>query len=132
MTKTSREPVNVDGIISAGLWRILVDPVEVKTQSDQGIEFTKQLIEQQEYLRYVGQVVSIGPLAFKDDRYKMQDGSYMPMPVKVGDWIVYGKHAGHEVFMQHGRNMVRRLRIINDDQFLCFVDDIDAMTIPLV
>lgn len=115
--------------VNASLWRILVDPIEIKTHTDGGFELPRQTIEAQEYLRYVGRVVDIGPLCFMKPDFVGPDGAYV-RPCEVGDWIVYGRHAGLEIFVQDGEN-IRRLRVINDDQVMTRVNDIDRVKIPL-
>lgn len=131
-TKQTLLPVK-SAPLRASLWRLLIDPVEIKTHYEGGqIELPNSVIEQQEYLRYIGQVVDIGPLAFTTDQFRDQNGNLV-QPCSVGDWIVYGRNTGAEVFCQVDGEpgMVRNLRLINDDQVLGLATDLDMIKIPL-
>ena len=117
--------------VKAVLWRIIVDPIEIKTKTDSGFDLPQSTIEAQEYLRYVGKVLDIGPLAFQQPQFFDNKGDHHP-PCKVGDWVIYGRHTGSEIFIKGtGTNYVQRLKTINDDQILSLVKDIDQVRIPL-
>mmetsp|Transcript_2391 Transcript_2391/g.6930 ORF Transcript_2391/g.6930 Transcript_2391/m.6930 type:complete len:265 (+) Transcript_2391:123-917(+) len=67
---------------------MLVQGAETKEQSDGGIILTgKQKITKSE-----GKVVSVGPGRIYED-----SGVYIPMPVKAGESVVYGKYSGTEL-----------------------------------
>jgi len=116
--------------VKASLYRLLVDPIEIQTTYEgSDIELPDSVIQAQEYLRYIGQVIDIGELAFSNASFKDLDGNYV-RPCKVGDWIVYGRHTGVDIFVEDG-DKVRRLRMINDDQVLGVATDIDRIKIPI-
>lgn len=73
-------------------WRILVDPVSVKTISEGGILLSSETQMAERYQNYIGRVVALGPLCYK--HAKFGDGGPW---CKVGDWIAYGQHAGQTV-----------------------------------
>jgi hypothetical protein len=119
--------------LRASLWRLLIDPVEIKTHYEGGqIELPDSVIEAQQYLRYIGQVIDIGPLAFTADQFRDHNGTLV-QPCSVGDWIVYGRNTGADVFCQVDGDpgKVRSLRLINDDQVLGLAIDIEQIKIPL-
>ncbi len=121
----------VGNALHATLWRILIDPLEVKSHTDSGFELPQATIDAQAYLQYVGKVVSMGPLCFTKSHHFADSDGKLNRPCEVGDWIVYGRHTGVEVYEKVGERGLRRLRVINDDQILCKVDDLDRMQIPL-
>ena len=119
--------------LRASLWRILIDPIEIKTHYEGGkIELPDSVVEAQQYLRYIGQVIDIGPLAFTADQFRDSHGTLI-RPCEVGDWVVYGRNTGSEIYCQaEGQpDKVRNLRLINDDQVLAVATDIDKIKIPL-
>lgn len=121
--------------LQATLWRILIDPVEVKTHTTTPlgvkIALTQETIDAQSYLQYIGEVVSIGPLCFtKAAHFADLDGN-LNRPCEVGDMVIYGRHTGVEVYQTNKDGQIQRLRVINDDQILAKVDDLDRMQIPL-
>ncbi len=67
--------------------RVLVRPAEPETVSASGIVLPDQAQEKPQR----GTVVAAGP--GRVDR----KGELRPMPVAVGDEVVYGKYAGHEI-----------------------------------
>jgi len=114
----------------ASLWRLVVEPIDVKEETESGLAYTKETIQAQQYARFVGRVLSIGELAFTDQRF-ISPGGKRVIPCKVGDWIAYSKNAGIEVYAKVGTDHIRSLRIINDDQIMSVVTDIDNVEIPL-
>jgi co-chaperonin GroES (HSP10) len=123
------ETVAGDTPVKASLWRILVDPLPVQTERG-GIALPPETIQMQEYRRYVGKVLDIGPLAFNDDRFDNDNGDRL-QACKVGDWIIYGRNNGIDIHVTEGQDEVRSLKLINDDQVLGVVEDISRMDIPL-
>lgn len=122
--------------IAAVGWRIVVKPVDPVTEVN-GIALPKEAIQAQEYLRYIGQVVDVGPLAYSDERFSPRGTELKTLEhpsvltnqawCKAGDWIAFGRHAGQEVKSKDGI----RYRILNDDDVLAIVDP-DRIDIPVV
>jgi hypothetical protein len=129
--KTVESPVK-PAPLHASLWRIVVDPIEIQRYYEGGkIELPDSVIDAQQYLRYVGRVVDIGPLAFTAEQFRDHDGNLVK-PCEVGDWIIYSRNTGVEIYTQTDKpGEIRQLRIINDDHVLGVVDDIDKIKIPL-
>lgn len=117
-------------VVSAAEYRIIVDPIEPETESEGGLKYTQETIDAQQYLRYYGQVVDIGPLCFSQEKFKLPDGTRI-RGCEIGDWIVYGQHTGVDICVREGKN-VRRMRAINDDNVLAVIHDLDQIKIPLV
>lgn len=108
-------------------WRMLVDPIGVKEESESGIKYPKEVIQAQEYLRYVGKVIDMGPLCFKDSRFAGLDEP----PCKVGDWVVFARNSGSDVYINEGPHKVCQLKLINDDMIWGVAEDPKLFNIPL-
>jgi len=108
-------------------WRLLVEPVQVRTQSDGGIILAAESVRAQEFLRYVGKVVDAGSLAYHDARFGGQAWC------AVGDHVAYAKYAGQEVIVNPDvpEGEPKRYRLINDDEVLAVIPDPSAIMIPL-
>lgn len=95
-------------------YRLLVEPVQVKQETAGGIALPEQAVKAQEYLRYIGKVVAMGPEAYKHQKF---DGAWC----EVGDWIAYGQYAGQELMIR-SEDGPKKLRLINDDEVLARVN----------
>jgi len=112
-------------------WRILVEPVEIKRETAGGIALPEESVRAQEYLRYFGRVVAMGPLCYRNERFKLhpQAEGYEPF-CKIGDMVVFDRHAGQEVLQKRGDNTIR-FRVINDDNVLAVVTDESSIVTPM-
>ncbi len=111
-------------------WRILVDPVEIKRETESGIALPEESIRAQEHLRYIGTVVDVGLLAYKHDKFKHHPAAAAIPWCKVGDCVAFGKYAGQDVIVNEGDG-IRRLKIISDDEIIAVVTDPAAIVTPL-
>lgn len=111
-------------------WHVLIFPKQPKKMSSGGIALPEQAQDVEMHLNYIGQVVAMGPLAGKNEKFENPDYRYDVTTmealtprylwnVKVGDWVIYGKYSGmHKTF----RGV--RLLTVNDD------DITDIITSP--
>lgn len=108
-------------------WRLLIEPVAVKKQSDGGIILAAESVKAQEYLRYVGKVVDAGGLAYQDSKFGGTPWC------AVGDHVAYAKYAGQEVIVNPDTadGEPKRYRLINDDEVLAVIPDPSAIMIPI-
>jgi len=67
--------------------RIVVEPLEAEEKSRGGIVLPDSAKEKPQQ----GKVVAVGPGKLNDD------GARIPMSLKVGDTVLYGKYSGSEV-----------------------------------
>jgi co-chaperonin GroES (HSP10) len=108
-------------------WRILVEPIRVLAATESGIQLPDQTVKAQEYLRYVGQVIAIGPDAYKHDKFQSQW-------IKAGDWVAFSQYEGQEIRVkgetEDGRPGVAVYRLINDDSILARINDPESVLIP--
>lgn len=111
-------------------WRILVEPVEIQKQTSGGIILADEAVRAQEYLRYFGRVVSMGPLCYCNDRFKPHQNAAIVPWCKVGDMVIFDRHAGQEVIQKRGDEVVR-YRVINDDNVLGVITDESSIVTPM-
>lgn len=116
--------------VRAAGWRILVEPVEVKRKSEGGIVFAEESVRAQEYLRYIGTVVDVGPLAYTGEKFRPHPNAPAHPWCKVGDVVAFGKYAGQEVVARQGEEQ-KRFRLINDDEVLAVVQNPAAIVTPI-
>lgn len=110
-------------IVATG-WRILVRPVKIEKTSKGGIILAQETGKAQEYLRYTGEVISMGPLCYKHEKFAGA-GPWC----KVGDKIAFGRHTGQEVYVSDGDD-VERYRLINDDEVMGVIIDMARIVTP--
>lgn len=105
-------------------WRLLVEPIEAKKQTEGGIALPQEAIDAQEHLRYVGRVVSMG-----DQAYAKPDLGEKPW-CSVGDYVAFGRYAGQEVIVNvEGER--KKMKLISDDEVLAVIDDPAAIVTPI-
>ena len=114
--------------IRATLWRIVVDPVDVPTESPGGLKFTEETVTQLKYVRQAGRVVDIGPLAFSGSRFR-DDNGVNHRACEVGDLVVYGMSSGAKVRVidPDDSERVLELRVLNDDEIGAKLESEDCL-----
>lgn len=117
--------VHPDRIPNPVGYRLLVEPMRAVAYSDQGIALPEQTIDAQQYLRYIGQVIAVGPECYDKRGTKW---------VQAGDWVAWHQHAGQVLRVRGqtagGKDCIAYYLIINDDEVICEVPDPDAVLIP--
>ena len=102
-------------------WRILVIPFSQPKQSAGGIHFTDKTKQDEEIATVIGQVVSLGPLAYSDE-YK-----FMGIPwCKEGDFVIFPRYAGSRVRLfgeEADGSDDLACRLLNDDEIMAVVDN---------
>ena len=94
-------------------WRLIVLPYRGARKTKGGIELADQTLERQQLTTTCAYVLSVGPLAYKDEA-KFPTGPWC----KEGDWIIFGRYAGARMAIDGGE-----IRILNDDEILATIDD---------
>lgn len=106
-------------------WRIVIRPYEIRqTFKDSKILKAAETMRAEEYLTNIGEVIAVGPLAYKDERFKNERWC------RRGDMVMYPRHAGQEAWQVVNGKRVR-LRVINDDEILGTIDDAEKMVTPI-
>lgn len=116
------------------LWRCLVLPKQPKRVSAGGIALPDQAMDAEMHLNYIGQIVKVGPLAGKNDRFQNPewfDGCSESIPrylwdYKPGDWVIFGRYGGM-VLTYKGI----KLTILNDDEIISRIQAPDGYKIYL-
>lgn len=106
-------------------WRILILPQRPRKVSKGGIVIAEASRTAESVLNYIGQVVALGPLAYKSERFRLPDGSMIEAP-KVGDYVIFGRYAGQPI--EHSG---LKFRFINDDEILGRVVNPDAVRVHI-
>lgn len=94
-------------------YMVLVSPLQVRDRSKGGVYIPDQVREREANLAYVGEVLDLGPDAYKDED-KFPSGARC----KVGDYVLFGRYTGSKVSLKEGD-----LRLLNDDEVLAVVND---------
>lgn len=98
-------------------WQILVMPVQPPAKSAGGIIFADVTRAKDEYLAYVGQIVALGPLAYKHQKYQDMGMTPADMP-KRGEWWLFPQYHYHRIDFRG-----TKLLALNDDSFIGRVPD---------
>ena len=94
-------------------YHVLVRPVSVKSITKGGIFIPDSTKEDMSYLTTIGQVLSLGNLAYAETD-KFPNGPWC----SIGDYVCYGKHTGTKLFYKGVR-----LILLFDDQIIMRVED---------
>ena len=97
-------------------YRILIVPYTQPKMSKGGIQYADSTVRNEELATVIGNVLSIGPDAYKD-KTKFPAGAWC----KPGDYILFGRYAGAKILMDCGDNDSLPLRLLNDDEVLAIV-----------
>ena len=93
-------------------WRILVLPFKGKKTTKGGILYSDELIDRQQLATVCGNVLAVGPQAYKGEKYP--EGPWC----KVGDWVIFARYAGSRFKIDGGE-----VRLLNDDEIIATVKD---------
>lgn len=122
--------IDINGVPMPRGWRILVkDRARPETTKSGSIFIPDQAKDADETLNYIGQVVALGPAAYRHRKFLVHDGdSGRDQPqdpwCKPGDWVVFGRYAG-----QKCRIGDHSFRFVNDDEILGVAADPEALTV---
>lgn len=98
-------------------WRILVKKHTAKTMTSGGIALPDDIVKGQDYVGYVGEVIELGPEAYKHEKF----GGADPW-CDEGDTVFFNPHAGMDIRVR-GDDAVEVYRLLNDDEILGFIGD---------
>ena len=93
-------------------WRILVLPFKGKKKTKGGILYSDEQIERQQLATVCGNVLAVGPQAYKGEKYP--EGPWC----KVGDWVIFARYAGSRFKIEGGE-----VRLLNDDEIIATIKD---------
>jgi co-chaperonin GroES (HSP10) len=103
-------------------WRVMIVPYSQPRVTRGGIHIPDSVVKVEQLATVIGYVVSVGPLAYKDER-KFGENS-VPW-CKPGDYVIIGRYAGARLTMRGENEGLDDLacRILNDDEILGTVPD---------
>jgi chaperonin GroES len=87
--------------------RVVVKPLEAETKTKSGILLPDSAKEKPQQ----GEVVAVGKGKL------MENGTVVPLEVKVGDKILYGKYSGNEITTKDGDELL----IIREEEILAII-----------
>jgi len=130
------EPVTPDAIFTPTGWRILVKPPKAAEKTKGGIYLPGVARDADEVLMNKGQVIAIGPDAFKGKPFLtwyfneeagcIEDDLAEPW-VEVGDWVIYNRHTGLKLEARTEDGDIEKYHIINDTDIVCKVAKPEAV-----
>ncbi len=94
-------------------FKMIVELIEPRKVTAGGVHMTDEAIEAQEYMAFMGAVVSMGPLCYKHKKFEGGE----PW-CKLNDWVAFHQNAGQNITVRG-----RKFRIINDDHIIAVVPD---------
>jgi co-chaperonin GroES (HSP10) len=110
------------------LWRVLLLPKQAKKMSAGGIALPSTALDAESHLQYIGQVIALGPLAGKSDKYLNPawkpghfDKPQWLWDVAVGDWVMYGRYSGLKISYKDAT-----LLMVNDDEIISKIERPDG------
>ena len=87
-------------------------PFKGKKKTKGGILYSDEQIERQQLATVCGNVLAVGPQAYKGEKYP--EGPWC----KVGDWVIFARYAGSRFKIEGGE-----VRLLNDDEIIATVKD---------
>lgn len=106
-------------------WHVLVQVPQQPDMTDGGIALPDEYRDSAEFASYVGRIAAVGQFAFQAKTKAEIDLKTMRRVPVVGDWVIFGKHAGEKfrtrdntLWILMADTEVRGI-IDNPDQFEC-------------
>jgi len=96
-------------------WRMLVKPFEIEMVSKGGIMLAYESKDYADVACCVAQVISMGSGCYEEAKF---DQPWC----KVGDYVIYARHAGQRVEIKRGETISKYL-LLNDDDVRATVKD---------
>lgn len=94
-------------------FKLLIAMPQLQTKSAGGVHLPDQLLGREELATIVGNVIAVGPDAYKDEK-RFPSGAYC----KEGDWVIFRSYAGTRFKIKD-----QEFRLINDDTVEATVSD---------
>lgn len=107
-------------------WRIIVKPQKPVDKTPGGLALADETIAVQKANEYRGEVVSKGPLAYRDQVKFHPGGTTFKDWCAVGDTVAFNKYAGQKMIAANGEEY----RVLNDEDIIANISDPQAMINP--
>jgi len=106
-------------------WRVLLGKVKKDEKTAGGIILPDDVKRYMENGLSVMKVLAMGPLCFKDEKFKHHSKEPSAAHYKVGDIVVIGKFTGQDLVCNGGDV----LKICNDDEVIAVINNINLVEI---
>lgn len=107
------------------LWRVLVQPLPPKRNSEGGIMLAEETTIAEEMVTCIGKVIDHGDFFFKSKTNAglvLSDDGRKPV---IGDYVLFGDYAGKLIELKDSQKT--KLRILDDTEILGVVTDPEAI-----
>ena len=83
-------------------WNMIVQPIKVREETEEGLVFADKTIDDMKYVHNVGRVLALGDECYTDKtNFTKTDDEGNAIPwVEVGDFILYGRNRGERVYIK--------------------------------
>lgn len=110
-------------------WQIILAPITLAEKTVGGIIVPGSALKEQESIRFISKVLSIGPLAYTGDRFKAHPKA-QPIPFcKVGDIVSTGQYAGSQIPCIGKNKQAYYLRLVADDEIKTVITDTSILNV---
>lgn len=104
-------------------WRIIVEPMHGKKESEAGIDLSASM-DAQEHLQYIGKVVAVGEAAFSATTKGGINMSEWTKKPQKGDYVIYPPYGGVRIRRTEKDGKERPILIaMNDTDIIAIIDD---------
>lgn len=110
-------------------WRIVLGRIYTQNKSAGGIIMTSDIVKQDETQRFVAQVLKMGPLCYKADRFKEHPNAQPVKWCEVGDIVSIGQYTGSTLPCKDATGKLFKLKVVNDDEINCVISDISILNL---
>ena len=122
------EQIPQEQLIKAAGWRIAIAPIHISKQTSSGIHLPNDVVKGAEHMRFVGKVISMGPLCYKHDKFKEHPSAAAVPWCKLGDIVSTSQYAGTTVPCKHGGKEFS-IRMVNDEEIVSIIPDISILNV---
>ena len=110
-------------------WQVLLAPIKIEEKTRGGIIITRDDQKILESVRFIAKVLSIGPLAYTGDKFKVSKEQSIPDKwIKVGDIVSTGAYAGTQLKCA-GKESPYYLRMVSDDEIKAVIPDTEILDV---
>lgn len=104
------------------LWKMIVEPLPPKEKTVGGIYIPEDTKSVQSVQTSIGRVLALGSKCFTAVSKAGIDFSTEPNKPRIGDYVIYGRHAGQRMERHDGMILI----LLDDTDVHAIVDDPDS------
>lgn len=110
-------------------FQIILAPIRIEEKTAGGIILSDSTQKQAEGVRFVARVMSIGPLAYKGDKFRTHPNREPQPWCRVGDIVTTGQYAGSQIPCKDESGNPYILRVVNDDEVKTRITDASILDV---